>query len=161
MVKRGKGRPTKYDKQYDEQVEKLCKLGATDKDLADFFNVSESTINLWKLKNTNFSESIKRGKVIADIEVAECLFKRATGYEHDDEEIKVVSMGNNMGSEVQRIEVVKKYAPDPTSMIFWLKNRNPEKWRDRQETAIMNPDGSDILSKGITVKFVKPENKDA
>jgi len=48
--KQKEGRPTKYLSEYNEQVEKLCKLGATDKQLADFFNVTEKTINNWKVK---------------------------------------------------------------------------------------------------------------
>lgn len=53
-------RPTKYQEAYAEQARKLCLLGYTDAELADFFEVSESTINKWKLDYPEFSESIKR-----------------------------------------------------------------------------------------------------
>ena len=53
------GRPSDYKPEYDEQVRKICALGADDKKLADFFNVSESTLNLWKLKHPTFSESLR------------------------------------------------------------------------------------------------------
>ncbi len=52
-------RPTKYQEAYAEQARKLCLLGYTDAELADFFEVSESTINKWKLDYPKFSESIK------------------------------------------------------------------------------------------------------
>lgn len=52
-------RPTKYQEAYAEQARKLCLLGYTDAELADFFEVSESTINKWKLDYPEFSESIK------------------------------------------------------------------------------------------------------
>ena len=84
------GRPTDYREEYNEQVTKLCKLGATDKELADFFEVAESTINLWKEVHPQFSESIKEGKIQADANVAQALYHRAIGYKHEDVDIRVV-----------------------------------------------------------------------
>lgn len=54
------GRPTDYQESYNEQAEKLCKLGATDAELADFFDIAESTLNNWKSEYPEFMESIKR-----------------------------------------------------------------------------------------------------
>ena len=121
------GRPTEYKKEYDEQAEKLCKLGAIDVELADFFNVSEQTINTWKKKHPTFLESIKRGKEIADMEVANSLYKKATGYTTDD-----VKIFQYEGMPV-KVPYIKEYQPDTTSIIFWLKNRRPDKWRDKTE----------------------------
>lgn len=122
-----KGRPTEYKEYYAEQARKLCLLGATDKDMADFFGVVESTINLWKLNHEAFSESIKQGKELADANVADRLFKRALGYEHPD-----VHISNYQGM-ITETPITKVYPPDATSAIFWLKNRQRAKWRDRQE----------------------------
>jgi hypothetical protein len=126
------GRPTDYKEKYNEQAYKLCLLGATDAELADFFNVCEATINNWKNNIPEFLESIKRGKDIADSNVADRLYQRALGFEHDSEEIKVLS-SPGAGSYTERVAVKKIYPPDPTSAIFWLKNRQPTKWRDKQE----------------------------
>lgn len=128
------GRPTVYKSEYPEQAEKLCKLGATDAELADFFDVVESTINAWKLSYPEFSESIKAGKQLADANVADRLYQRAMGFEHDSEEIKVVSDGQGAGSSIERVPVRKIYPPDTTAAIFWLKNRQKDKWRDKTET---------------------------
>jgi hypothetical protein len=130
------GRPSNYKPEYSEQTYKLCLLGATDKELADFFEVSEQTINAWKQKQPEFLESMKRGKVEADSLVAQSLYKQALGYERDEIELKVVSLGNNDGSEVQEVPVKKYYPPIPTSGIFWLKNRQRDKWRDKQEIEV-------------------------
>jgi hypothetical protein len=121
------GRPTKYKQEYDEQAEKLCKLGATDEEIADFFEVDVSTINNWKIDYPHFFESIKKGKILADSNVAERLYQRALGFEHDSEEIKVSD------GEVIRVQIRKIYPPDATAAIFWLKNRRPKDWRDKQE----------------------------
>jgi hypothetical protein len=124
------GRPTKYKPEYVRDVEKLCKLGATDKDLADFFSVDEDTINEWKKVHPEFSESLKRGKMKADMEVADRLFTRATGYQYHEVTKEKAKEGDEM---VITKEVIKEIAPDPVSMIFWLKNRRKDLWRDKQD----------------------------
>ncbi len=121
------GRPTAFKPEYVEQVEKLCKLGATDKDLADFFGVTEQTINNWKLAEPLFFESLKRGKMLADANVASALYHRATGYSHE-----AVKIFNHEGVPLE-VPYTEHYPPDPTSMIFWLKNRRPDLWRDKRE----------------------------
>ncbi len=95
------GRPTKYKAEFSEQSYKYCLLGATDKQLASFFEVSESTINLWKNEPPKFSESIKRGKEIADGKIAEALYRRGISYSHSEEKIF-----NNSG-EVLRVETTQ------------------------------------------------------
>lgn len=142
------GRPTKYESKYNKQAEKLCKLGATDKELADFFEVAESTLNLWKLQHPKFSESIKKGKEIADAEVAEKLYKRATGYSHPDVDIKVIN------DKIVTTRLTKHYAPDTAAAIFWLKNRQKKKWRDKVETGLTDGDGNDVP---VTI-FNLPDN---
>jgi hypothetical protein len=130
--KKKTGRPSKYNESIPKQAEKLAKFGATDKDLADFFEVAESTINLWKEEHPEFSESLKRGKDLADGQVIKSLYQRATGYEHPDVDIRTVSVGGGI-SQIVETEIVKRYPPDTTAAIFWLKNRRPQEWRDRQE----------------------------
>jgi DNA-binding XRE family transcriptional regulator len=124
------GRPTKYKKEYCEQAYKLCLLGATDAELADFFNVTESTLNLWKKNHKEFSESLKSGKYIADAEVANKLYHRALGYSHEEDKIFQYE-----GQPVV-VPTIKHYAPDPTSAIFWLKNRQREKWTDSSKVEV-------------------------
>ena len=130
IAKKRPGRPSSYKPEFAEQAYKLCLLGATDKDLADFFDVVESTINLWKLDQPGFSESLKKGKQIADASVAERLYQRALGYQAPDLDIKMYE-GNIIETPYTR-----HYPPDSTAAIFWLKNRQPKSWRDRQETDV-------------------------
>lgn len=132
------GRPSKYQEQFAEQARKLCLLGATDKELADFFEVAEDTIHEWKKVHSEFSESVKRGKTQADADVADRLYQRAMGYEHPEIDVRVV-----MGAIVQT-PIRKIYAPDPTAAIFWLKNRQRDKWRDKQDHEHSGPNGGDI-----------------
>lgn len=166
------GRPTLFKQEYCEQVEKLCRVGMIDKEIADFFGVVESTINKWKIDYPEFSEALKRGKVIADANVADRLYQRAMGFEHDSEEIKVIpgqkpkgkapsqdKDGAGITSEhasIVRVPIRKVYPPDTTAAIFWLKNRQPKKWRDKVEQGFTNGDGEDVPPP-ITV-FQIPDN---
>ena len=133
-------RPTKYKAEYCIQAAKLCKLGATDKQLSDFFEVSEVTLNAWKQKHPKFLKSLKVSKAELDNQVERSLFQRAMGYSHPEDKIF-----NNNGVELV-VPTTKHYAPDTTACIFWLKNRKKEEWRDRQEVE---------HSGGLTVKTTR------
>lgn len=122
------GRPTKYKPEYPKQAAKLCALGATDAQLADFFEVNEDTITEWKNVHPEFSVSLKDAKAaFDDATVERSLLQRATGYSHP-----AVKIFNDEGTPLE-VPYTEHYPPDPTSMIFWLKNRQPQKWRDKQE----------------------------
>jgi len=143
MAKKSPGQPTKYREQYNEQARKLCLMGYTDKDLADFFEVAESTINNWKIEHPSFLESLKAGKEVADAEVTASLYERATGYSHT--ETKVF---NNQG-EIVTHDVKRIYPPDPISIKYWLNNRQPERWREKVETQAADDSLAESVSKLI------------
>jgi hypothetical protein len=134
VVKDLGGRPTKYRSEYAEQGRKLCLLGATDNELADFFEISESTLNVWKIEHAEFAESLRRGKMVADANVGERLYERAMGYSHPEEKI----FCDTRDGKVTRAETTRHYPPDTTAAIFWLKNRQKSRWRDRHDVAVEN-----------------------
>ena len=135
-------RPIKYQKAYAEQARKLCLLGYTDKQLADFFEVAVSTIHKWKHDHPEFSDSIKKGKCIADGDVVSSLYHRALGYDHPEDDIRVVE------GKIVITHTTKRYPPDTTAAIFWLKNRQGNKWRDKQDVNHSSEDGS-MSPKGL------------
>ena len=169
------GRPTDYREEYNEQVLKLCRLGATDKEIADFFDVTEQTINNWKTQHPDFFESIKKGKVQADAEVADKLYKRATGYtfrETTFEKVGAKEETTEVGEEgMESVEqdvfkkkvVVKEMPPDTTAGIFWLKNRRGriksdegQRWADKQE--ITGDEGAPLQGATVNITTVKPDD---
>lgn len=145
------GRPTKYKAEYCEQVYKLCLLGATDKEIADFFEVDEATVNRWKVAHPEFCKSIKRGKINADAEVAASLHKRALGYQYDEVTYEKIGDGeslvevgedgmNTIKQDKYRKKVVtKEVPPDVAAQNIWLKNRRgkvdkeAQRWADKHE----------------------------
>jgi len=124
------GRPLKYMEAFNKQAFKLCLLGAVDQELADFFEVSEWTINRWKKEFPRFSQSLKRGKKMADADVAYKLYQRAIGFSHGDTDIKVIR------NKIVKTRLVKHYPPDTVAAIFWLKNRSTNNWRDKSHVEI-------------------------
>jgi hypothetical protein len=134
-------RPTEFQPEYVEQAAKLCEiLGATDRELAEFFEVSETTINNWKLAHPAFLESLKRGKEHADARVEQSLYRRALGYSHD-----AVKIFHDKDTGIVEAPFVEHYPPETTACIFWLKNRKPGEWRDRTQTELTGKDGGPLV----------------
>lgn len=134
------GRPSRYKPEYAEQARNYCLLGATDADLARFFDVDERTIGNWKNDHPEFFQALKAGKDMADAQVAERLFRRAMGYEH--EAVKIVADAKTGAEHV--VPYIERYPPDTTAAIFWLKNRQKDKWRDVSRQEQTGADGGAI-----------------
>lgn len=124
------GRPSSYKPEFAKQAAHLTQLGATDQELADFFEVSVRTIHRWKHDHDEFCHSLKAGKEIADERVERSLYQRAIGYEQED--VKIFMPGG--ADKPVYAPFRAKVAPDTTAAIFWLKNRRPQDWRDKVET---------------------------
>lgn len=137
------GRPTDYRPEFCEDVRKLCLLGATDEEVADFFGVSPATIDNWKVEYPEFLGSIRAGKLKADAEMADRLFARGMGYSHQAVKIAVDA---KTGMDHQ-VEYTEHYPPDTEAAKFWLKNRRPEIWRDKQDLEHSGPNKGPIETK--------------
>lgn len=117
----------------------ICyEVGMTDQEVADIIGVTRVTINNWKKKDPAFFIAIKRAKRLADKQVQDSLYSRACGV--DVQEFRKDSDGKTIVTK-------KKLPPDPTSMIFWLKNRQPERWRDKRETEVTGKGGEPLAIK--------------
>ena len=108
-------------------LEGWARDGLTDEQIAHNMGISRSTLNQWKEKYSDISDTLKKGKEVVDLQVENALLKRALGYHYDE-----VTMEN--GIETKR--VTKEVIPDTTAQIFWLKNRRPDKWRDKQDLQV-------------------------
>ncbi len=119
------GRPSKFDPEKLPAIKKLYECGCTDTEVAKVLNLNIDTIKEWKAKKPEFSTILKSSKDLADDAVELSLYKRALG----GMKRRVQKLDSN--GEIR--ELWEELAPDPTSMIFWLKNRRREQWRDRQD----------------------------
>lgn len=121
------GRPSKFKPEFVKQAAKLAALGATDREVAEFFEVSEATVHRWKHQHLEFCESLKVGKEAADERVEQSLYRKAVGYTFDSEKVF------QFQGAIIRTATVEHVPPDTTAAIFWLKNRKSEEWRDAKE----------------------------
>ena len=115
-------------------IEGWAKDGLIDEQIAANIGITTTTLYDWKKKYADFSDALKKGKETSDYEVENALFKSATGYEYEErKEVQEVVDGVMR----KRVEVTRKQVPpNATSAIFWLKNRKPGKWRNKQEIEI-------------------------
>lgn len=106
-------------------IEAWARDGLTDEDIYKNLDISHDSFYKYKKEHTEFSDALKRGKEIIDVMVENALLKAALGYDYTEEEL------NKMTGDP--IELRKVAHPNTTALIFWLKNRKPKEWRDRQE----------------------------
>lgn len=122
------GRKSKFDSRFPLMAAKLAAEGKNNKEIAEFFGVSESTFYRWLEANTEFWESLKGAKDEADELVIASLFKRAVGFTVPETKVFMSKDG-----KIVTHEMMKHYAPDTTAAIFWLKNRKRDAWGEGAE----------------------------
>jgi hypothetical protein len=126
-----RGRPTLYNPEYPDLARRFCQLGGTNEDLADYFEVSRSTIDEWLRVHDAFAAAVRQGRDGIDMVVADKLLSRIMGYTHEGRKY-VFHEG-----EEKEIRHVVHYPPDVQACIFWLRNRRRKHW---QERATPDPD---------------------
>lgn len=148
------GRPTAYQASFVEQAKKLCALGATDAEMAGFFEVAVSTFYKWKSEFPEFSEAIKNAKAIADERVERSLYHRAVGYTFESEKVF------QFQGQIVRTPTKEHVPPDTTAAIFWLKNRRSKEWRDVRQHEIGQPGDFERLSDEELLEALSAEAKE-
>jgi hypothetical protein len=102
--------------------------GLTNEQMAHNIGICLSTFYKWKNDSLEFSNAIKDGKEVADYEIENAMYRSALGY-HVTEKKQVLGKDG----EVVTLESERYVQPSVSAQIFWLKNRQPEKWKDKQE----------------------------
>lgn len=122
-------------------LEGWARDGLTDEQIAHNMGITAKTLYVWKSAYGEICEALKKGKEIVDIQVENALLKRALGYEYMEERVEI---SEKDGRKV--IQTTKTALPDTTALIFWLKNRRPDAWRDKpQEKAEAAGEGGGVV----------------
>ena len=131
-----------------EQINKWAENGLIGKQIAHNIGINHTTLYDWMKKFPELAEAIRNGRKVMDEQVESSLLKRAMGYEYVEE-----AWGKNQLGEMVIVKrVVKMQAPDVTAQIFWLKNRQPELWRDKVEVKNEH-EGKIIVEMGEMAKW--------
>jgi hypothetical protein len=118
------GRPSDFNPDMCEQAHNYCLLGATNDELAEFFDVSPRTIDRWIAERAEFGDAVRGGRVVADARVARGLYGRAVGYDRTVERMAMVA------GELKPVTSTIHYPANVQACIFWLRNRRRQTWRD-------------------------------
>lgn len=134
-----RGSKGKYHKWRTEEglrkIEAWARDGLIEEQICHNMGIGVTTLNAWKQRFPEILEALKKGKEDIDNEVENALLNRARGFEYKETISEIFEMPD--GTKRKHIKEIKKYAlPDTTAQIFWLKNRRPDKWRDKQERII-------------------------
>ena len=122
-----------YPNTFPLLAEGHARNGLKDVDIAKKLGISKATLYNYENKYVDFLDSIKRGKHPVDFEVENSLLKRANGYTYE-EVTKIMSLDKEGKPQLKETRVVtKEIIPDVGAQAFWLKNRKPDKWRDKHD----------------------------
>ncbi len=141
-----RGRPTRFPEimKLLPGIKAALQMGHTERDTCEMFNVPVSTFEKYKTESPELVEQIRQAKLKADETVVNALYKKAVGYEIEEKTYEFKAGSETKTNTVKNLKKVvkKEIAPDVHAGIFWLKNRMPKVWKDKQELDVSNPDGS-------------------
>lgn len=118
------------------KIQGWARDGLIEKQIAKNMGVAESTLRGWKNRFPEIAEALRKGKEVVDREVENALYKRALGYWVTETETTTYSDGTTKTTEKRRHIV-----PDTTAQIFWLKNRKPDQWREKNDLTLTPSNG--------------------
>ena len=114
-------------------LEAWARDGLTDEQIAKNMKINVATLYRYKQNYCEICEALKKGKDVVDIEVENSLLKRARGCTVVEETQELMINPDTGKRElITTKKVIKEIPPDTTAQIFWLKNRRPDLWRDKQ-----------------------------
>lgn len=158
------GRKGKYEEWLTDdsllRIEGWARSGLTDEQICKNIGIHVATLCEWKNRFPQLNEALKRGKKPVDDEVENMLLKSALGFEYEETVTEIVEVptgkidenGKPIMRQNKQIRKIRKYSPPSnTAQIFWLKNRRPERWRDKQEVTgnINFANGSEALQEAF------------
>ncbi len=137
-------------------LEAWARDGLTDEQIAHNMGITRETLRVWKNKFSVISATLKRGKEVVDVEVENALLKRALGYTYTE-----TTKERGVNPETGKVELIttkvvtKEVVPDTTAQIFWLKNRRPDLWRDKQNVELSGEVASNPFAGLTTEQLIK------
>jgi hypothetical protein len=120
----GRAARSAYNPGFNRRATDYCLLGATNEELAAFFNVHLSSVEQWLVEIPSFARAVSRGREVANVRVVKALHAAATGYKHDEVKLNVVK------GKLRKTVVTKHYPPSVNAAALILMNRDSKRWKD-------------------------------
>lgn len=134
------------------QIAAWARNGLIDEQIAHNMGIRRSTLSEWKKRFPDIADALKKNKNIVDIEVENALYKRAVGYEFEETTIEIDDEGKKKFKKTK-----KQMAPETLAIIFFLKNRKPEDWRDKREVEVKGEISMTNALKAARERVIKNE----
>jgi len=122
-----RGRKSSFNEAIRATILRPIEEGKTEAEIAEVVGVSRTTLTNWKGKHPEFQYAVREARQVADALVEAALFGRAVGYSHPETKVFI-----HEGCPVTE-EITKHYPPDTQAAMFWLRNRQPERWKEKTE----------------------------
>lgn len=128
MAKRG--RKSGFNARLTETIVRLSKSGKTNEQIADVLGISSRTLTNWMGKFDDLFLAVREARQVADELVEASLFSRALGYSHPEEKVFQYE------GQIVTHETIKQYPPDTQAAMFWLRNRQPARWKEKTDSDV-------------------------
>lgn len=116
--------------------------------------ISKTAFWGWYHESENLRKAMAVSLDIANANVENALYRRAVGYDHQEEEWGMVE------GELRRIRVFTRHIPPDTKAIMqWLFNRLPNRWRAQQEPLEATQYAETIKNILVAMKEVSEDGK--
>lgn len=130
------GRYSDYSPEHLEAAKEAIEAGATNKETAQYLGIHECTFYAWKKRYPEFDKATTRAKKIANQRVEARAFELAVGTTIKKQVVvKTRDAAGNEKSEV--VDLIEEIPPNERSISFWLRNRDPKRWRDKVDVDVV------------------------
>ncbi len=132
------------------KIQGWARDGLIDKEIAHNIGIGYSTLREWKNVYPEIGEALRKGKEVVDRIVENALYKSAIGFMQKIKKpvrIKEVEYDPKTGKKIResekwvQVEEEIYIAPQVTAQIFWLKNRKPDQWREKNDLTLTPSNG--------------------
>lgn len=128
-------------------VRMIAMKGATDDEIAEAFGVDKERFQRWRRIYPSMNTALEQGRLQVDADVVYSAYKSAVGYTYEEEQ----------ATQKGGVVTVERYAKaDPSSIQYWLNNRQPLNWRSSSTKHLAGRSREDDEA----VDGVKPETRD-
>ena len=127
-----RGPKSKYDPTLHPQITMwMCRSGLTNEQICKELRIAHKTLLVWANTHEEMGKALKTSRILTDSLVEDSLLKRALGYEYEETQMIMSKVPGGENKPVRMVKTKKQMAPDVTAQIFWLKNRQPDGWREK------------------------------
>lgn len=150
QLKSERGQPYDINRKIRDRIITLCKQGMTDQEISDEIGICRKTLHNWKASDDSLLLAMHEAKNVADEVVEMSLFRRAVGYSQ-----KGTKFFCHEGCIIKE-DYIENFPPDVKAAEVWLRNRQPDRWKEKQEIEHV---GNITLESLVASSFKKPEEK--